>query len=123
MKRLIEYANGRIKDVEIYIEYNERKEDQDFFAHNELELYKIAKSTLELQNELGCPLDVVFKALKEGIYKRCTYDIGITYIKPQYLSFDGKCFDCSIGDFLDYVNVADYKKTWWLKEDRSDINE
>lgn len=74
----------------------------------------------KLTEELGCPLEVVFKALKEGIYKICTYDIGTTYIKPQYLSFDGKGLDCSIGDFLDYVNVADYQKTWWLKGDRNE---
>ena len=74
----------------------------------------------DLEDQLGCPLDVVVKALKEGIYKKCTYDIGMTYIEPQYLSFDGKCLDCSIGDFLDYVNVADYGKTWWLKGDKEE---
>lgn len=117
MSRLIDYANERIKDVEIYIEYNERKEDQDFFAHNELELYKIAKSTLELQNELGCPLDVVFKALKEGIIINNIYNEKVNFkCRLVYKNEELGWYFNIIND--GYVLLKDYGKTWWLKGDK-----
>ena len=62
---LKEYVNERIADIKHYIEFNERKNDKDFFAHKELELYQNAQKYIELTDELGCPLEVVFKALKQ----------------------------------------------------------
>jgi len=83
---------------------------------------------LELQEELGCPLEVLFKALKNGIYKYMYFDVN----NPIFRHFDELETD---GEFLffEYLNhdtygqeengdvyLKDYKKTWWLKEDRSE---
>lgn len=89
---------------------------------NELIEYK------NLEEQLGCPLEVVFKALKDRqvIYKHI---VGLekpkTYLathKIAGLSFDGKnyglwLYDNGYGDDEFYVYIKDYKNTWWLKED------
>ena len=78
----------------------------------------------DLEDQLGCPLDVVFKALKEGIYTKESeldkelelYDVR--GIGSRGLEVISKI--CSYGecDFTCYY--TDYKKTWWLKEDKSE---
>lgn len=80
------------------------------------------------EQEIGCPLDVLFKALKNGIYKYMWFDKD----NPVFRHFDELTTD---GEFLFYeylnhdtygqdeigdVYLKDYKKTWWLKEDRSE---
>lgn len=66
----------------------------------------------DLEEELGCPLEVVIKALKEGIYQS---DGGRR--KYPTIEYNGatKKFYFAFGT---YCNVEDYKKTWWLKEDK-----
>lgn len=83
-------------------------------------LYKLE----DIEEEIGCSLEVVFKALKEGIYceyskslfNKCklqklkvylVYDYGYYSLKPTHKA-----------DFL--LDLYEYKKTWWLKEDRSE---
>ena len=78
----------------------------------------------DIEEEIGCPLDVVFKALKEGIiYKE--YD-NKTELIPNMLYTEllneetESCFR-----FINYdlqnlensliVKLKDYGKTWWLK--------
>jgi len=94
------------------------------------------KKLYELENleeQLGCPLDVVFKALKQNyiyekginvygnydkrfIFNKCEY-LHLTY-NPAFESF--VIVHLNLG-FYDYpVKLQDYKKTWWLKEDRSE---
>ena len=68
----------------------------------------------DLEEQLGCPLEVIFKALKEGIYQS---DGGRR--KYPTIEYNGatKKFYFAFGT---YCNVEDYKKTWWLKEDKSE---
>ena len=61
---LKEYVNERIADIKHYIEFNERKNDKDFFAHKELELCQNAQKYRELTDELGWPLEVFYELLK-----------------------------------------------------------
>ena len=79
----------------------------------------------DLEDELGCPLEVVFKALKQGyIY----VDMGIFEFpkikdiqkqEVNFVNFGGKYFH--IGYTSDYsLALCDYSKTWWLKGDRSE---
>ena len=80
----------------------------------------------DLEEELGCPLEVVFKALKKGI---------IPHNKSHRLvdlssSSKGWCLTCeepaSFGDWdceeyrkpTEYYYLKDYKKTWWLKGEK-----
>ena len=97
----------------------------------------------QLTEQLGCPLEVVFKALDKGflcekfVVKKDNYEdypekweqwkkeynnelqhIGNT----KYLNFDlwYKTIYFSRGDTYMEVWLEDYKKTWWLKEDKSE---
>lgn len=79
---------------------------------------------LNLEEELGCPLDIVFKALKNGIYtKESELDKELDLYDVRDIDLRGLGVIskiCSYGecDFTRYY--TDYKKTWWLKEDRSE---
>lgn len=76
----------------------------------------------DLQDELGCPLEVVFKALKEGYqYKLVTTNIitkeaieQIIKTDYAYLSYSDDCW--WIATIRDCHRLSDYKNTWWLKE-------
>ena len=83
----------------------------------------------DLEDELGCPLDVVFKALKEGVsYNR--EDVARTYNVKEWLDFATRprlyysddfecwCFELFLGGYV--LQLKDYQKTWWLKGDRSE---
>ena len=77
----------------------------------------------DIEEQLGCPLEVVFKALKYGIIIKDMFDIGIGN-KFYGVRLDTQNYDCEYvlrtykGTIS--VEVKDYKKTWWLKEDRSE---
>lgn len=73
-----------------------------------------------LSNELGCPLEVVFKALKNGIFiKRKCFD-KVKFIFVPVVLDDYGLGEISNGEIMDYFYLKDYKKTWWLKEDKSE---
>lgn len=86
----------------------------------------------DIEAELGCPLEVVFKALMKGFYLKTIKgniehlyfdDISIyyeTFYKWENESYiiDEVCM--VIGSYYDKVKLKDYKKTWWLKEDLSE---
>lgn len=75
----------------------------------------------DLQDELGCPLDVVFKALKEGIYFNFNMMLKEEFIEPIDLSLR-----FSLGEFYCLyfeqwndgyeIDLKDYQKTWWICE-------
>lgn len=78
----------------------------------------------DLEEELGCPLEVMLKALKYGFYDKYgkwykDYDFNLKYDwllsnpNDKYLIFDGE-------DIYFELKLRDYKKTWWLKEDMSE---
>lgn len=81
----------------------------------------------DLEEELECPLEVVFEALKEGIVidkskyfngKKFTEDetkrwfptISLVKIKLS----NTWSFDCCVNIY----DLKDYKKTWWLPSDK-----
>lgn len=68
----------------------------------------------DLEEELGCPLEVVFRALKEGIYQA---DGGRR--KYPIIEYNGATDKFFFG-FGTYCNVEDYGKEWFLKEDKSE---
>ena len=74
----------------------------------------------DLEEKLGCPLDVVFKALKIGIY---------TNLKNRNREDLTKCFclnlynietEWYLGNPIICVNLKDYKNNWFLKKDKSE---
>lgn len=68
----------------------------------------------DLEKQLGCPLEVVFKALKQDyIYTKNG--------KHSRIEFGTYGFEwCICYGLRTQIRVADYKKTWWLKEDKSE---
>lgn len=101
----------------------------------------------DLEEQLGCPLDVLVKMWKNNKYyalkprgrtrvRQMDFPV-ISYIlkgnkgnKTPYKSnsfilggtcYDYDCFDEKTREFDGWdVNLADYKKTWWLREDKSE---
>lgn len=77
----------------------------------------------DIEQELGCPLDVVFRALKDGIYiEDNTFNTFEKYnvrgIELIGLSVINKICNYGECDFTCYYD--EYKKKWWLKEDKSE---
>ncbi len=71
----------------------------------------------DLEEEQGCSLEVVFKALKDGIWFYDKWNYGermLNYIPV----LENKRFVCGLNEYIRWLE--DYKKTWWLKADRSE---
>lgn len=72
----------------------------------------------DLEEELGCPLEVVVKALQNGVY----YEDAANNMRYMVADLH---FNLA-GDFVlyfddeEYLLARNYKKTWWLKEDKSE---
>ena len=79
------------------------------------EIYTKLGKFEDLQDELGCPLDVVFKALKEGSIE--DEDGGIQIVGIT-IGGDGELYLHAING--DLYLLKDYQKKWWLKGDRSE---
>ena len=97
---------------------------------NNLIMTKLGKLE-DLEDELGCQLEVVFKALKDKeIVVKHTYGLNEPVEKLKTHKISGLQFNETDFVFWLYedivtdlefdVNVKDYKKTWWLKEDLSE---
>lgn len=72
-----------------------------------------------LEKRIGCSLEVILAALEKGIYNEY-----YCYIPPYRLrevdifTRENFYYDDETNGFT--VKLSDYKKTWWLKEDRSE---
>lgn len=69
----------------------------------------------DLEEEIGCPLEVVFKALGNGIY---VYNGNHYVVFLKYYKVHNKFRLKDVNGLL--YSLEDYKKTWWLKEDKSE---
>ena len=74
----------------------------------------------DLEEKLGCPLEVVFKALKNGIYRYSpTYEPNFRKEDVLFLGNEnGRYYVNWLGCWYEYLD--NYKKTWWLREDKSE---
>lgn len=99
--------------------YKVKKIDENWTVNIQNCINKLGKLE-DLEEELGCPLEVVFKALKEGIY--CVdYDNQEIrkFITPLCLNTTSKQLYW-YGNNIGFPDLKDYKKTWWLKGERDD---
>ena len=97
------------KNVDGYV-LNHRED----FTENTYEVIQKLGQLEDLEEQLGCPLEVVFKALKQDyIYTKNRKYLGVE------LGIYGVDWCICCGLRLQ-IRVADYKKTWWLKEDSSE---
>ena len=69
----------------------------------------------DLEEQLGCPLEIVFKALKEGAIE--DEDGGIQIVGIT-IGGDGELYLHAING--DLYLLKDYQKTWCLNGDRSE---
>lgn len=69
----------------------------------------------DLQEELGCPLEVVFKALEEGICVKHNTLANSCYLIKLTKGF-AFTYWSSFG--VDNIYLKDYQKTWWLKGEK-----
>ena len=100
-----------------------RKDDNDLFIAKDTfkpleEELDYADNCHNLEEQIGCPLEVVIKALKDGIY---TLDLPREdLIKQVDLKLSNRETEWYLINMIMVVNLKDYKKTWWLKEDKSE---
>lgn len=117
MSRLTKLDNDITKVKGTYMPYNERPIiTLSNAAYVQCLLNKLGQLE-DLEEELGCPLEVLIKALIEGVYYEDT---------DNYMIFLPVFLDFNLDDnyILYYVDekllTKDYKKTWWLKKDKSE---
>ena len=123
MSRLTMKLDEPIKTKYLNYEYN-RIPDYDIVRGNfgrisdDMIFNKLGRLE-DLEDELDCPLDVVFNALKQGCYIQ---DEG--YFECPDIYFHSLEMEFVIGwankDNMGYELLKDYKKTWFLKGDLSE---
>ena len=150
----VRYLNGREEKINMFSDYQETKDD-DFCkdADEMVEALETIKELVDLQKEIGCPLDVRLKVdvgttiyiyvrrdkdantrvrNEDGTWTRITGDkilVKTIVLSDMFSTTKSKSFKVSSPDSIacdEYENRerrlfwSDYKKTWWLKEDRSE---
>lgn len=97
----------------------------------------------DIEEKLGCPLEVVFRALEEGIvineegYVNSAYDdeefnaeedsyynwLKLSQAGNDYYfeDIDHPYGDSECGDIGCCVKLSDYQKTWWLKGEKENV--
>ena len=115
------YLEKQILDIKHYLKINGRKEDEDGFSPSEdLQICNIAKNTIDLEEQLGCPLEKLIQFSKQEtvytIYGTHTNEIVIVDLNLGriHISINGDINNSYC------VYFKDYKKTWWLREDKSE---
>ena len=97
-----------IKENKELNEEKQRYKEMWLITNNLLTKYR------ELEEQLGCPLEIVFKAIKQGYVWTKDNTINRTELK----------YDTKANDFYWNWNFdcyfKNYKKTWWLKKDKSE---
>lgn len=111
----------------VNVDYGDRKDRtaQKLYFNNKLigdvdDVIQKLEQISKLEEELGIPLEVLFKALKNGIWvinKEYVYDgyhIEVVLIGDKYNQFLLQDFDYNIWE------LKDYGKTWGLTKEELD---
>lgn len=129
-KKVNELYNTIKQDLEklelIEALYNKSLKEMENIKDVDRELYLKYKALKDLEYELGCPLEIVFKALKDGyvIFKNKVGienpEIILERHKVLGLRTCGGDFALLLEDFVDnfYVLTNEYGKYWLLKGDK-----
>lgn len=120
LKETVDEAN------EIISELNEENEklnekiidlsaDLGFFQNENIRLTEEIEEYWQLEEELRCPLEVVFKALKDGIVIKHN-----SYVRRIELAiYNGEYAFYSVA-YSNTFYLKDYQKTWWLKGEKDE---
>ena len=102
------------REIDNYIDKME--EENAIYVDKGLEY---AEKYHKIEEQIGCPLEVREQALVNGIYIENIYGELINFkVMLVYKNKELGYYFRIIND--GYVLLTDYKKTWWLKEDRSE---
>lgn len=129
MNRLVKHDKRHTSGYQIPCDYSNYHSDV-FIKLGKLE---------DLEDGLGCPLEVVFKAIEDGIViigdlkengdmtlwldkKPLIALIGEKhdFEEPRLIKYNDWCFSCESGSFSGCVELKDYGKTWGLKGDKDE---
>lgn len=100
------------RDINNYI--NEIEEKNQIYIEEELEY---AEKCHNLEEQLGCPLDVREKAFDNGFYD----ENGNYYICEHYVPYLKSMHTRGIMRGREkHFNLEDYQKTWWLSETKEE---
>lgn len=122
----VKYPNGEEKIIDMFRYYQETK-DEDF-CKDVCEMVKALetiKQLVDLQKEIGCPLDVFIKLLirQECYFKdhendtfktKGTIDMNSIDFEKKRFTVWYECIDGS-SDYI-FLFFEDYKKYWWLSK-------
>ena len=72
----------------------------------------------QLEEQLGCPLDVVFKALTNGVYYEDVANCMKYMVVDLHLNLEGEYV--LYFDDEEYLLTKNYKKTWWLMKNKEE---
>ena len=109
------------REIDDYI--NNMEEENEIYVDKELDY---AEKCHNLEDEIGCQLEVVRQLFKQDfIYFKYPANVQIMKVKVcKGLSYGtnlGWYVTCIYDNIVfEYISLQDYKKTWWLKEDRSE---
>lgn len=95
-----------------------QNENETLYSENGYQCLEKLKTLEDLEDELGCPIDVLFKALKDDTIR---YKEWICEGISLYYNGNGKwCFSTSYQDmygqtrYIDEIDVATYGIDWFL---------
>lgn len=100
----------------LYNKEIELSADLGMYQNENEHLIKDIEKYWELEQQLGCPLDVVIKALLDGGIID-NYELGCQ-LNGVVLDGSGDIYLSAVNG--DLSNVKDYQKTWWLASDKKE---
>ena len=85
-----------------------------------IDLEKQLDKYYNIEKQLGCPLEALCKAVENGIYyRRPRLDDEIQKTNVRLIHAYNR-FGFASDQLLGLLDLTDYKKIWWLKEDKSE---
>lgn len=112
MNRLTKKFNG-----EYY-----RKDADTIMFNSEIDYNAIQKlgKLEDIEEELGCPFVVVFKALKDGIIDIENNEHRHIHLRDNGINDYPKGWIFHTYHFSYVFKLSDYQKTWWLKGEKDE---
>ena len=125
MSRLTKVVSIHNNEPEFYEANIDLYPEMMGYEHQQAEMDCINKldELEDLEEELGCPFEVVIKALKDGIVLENgkLYHCSLSFHKQQKYSNEDYILICyENGESVVGVGVKQYKKTWWLKGEKNE---
>lgn len=118
----VKYPNGEEEVIDMFSDYQVNKDD-DFCkdVYEMTDALETIKDVIDLQKEFGCSLDVFFKviAAKKVYIELPQFNFnGVYFVNLDFSAQNIFDLGFYVGSFK--ISFSEYKKTWWLKADKSE---